>query len=83
VLKNLPDSDREVRQRHAEDVLKIPLHQLNQRPAAMTGTLYGTGAADRHVPNRLITAPILRPPEMVSTVWRDAQERVEHKRQAA
>jgi hypothetical protein len=57
VIKNLPDDDRTIRQLHAEEILRLPLHRLDHRPAGLTGTLYGQGKPDRHHPNRLITGP--------------------------
>ena len=43
VVKNLPEDDREIRRLHAEEVLRLPLFQLDQQPAGLTGTLFGSG----------------------------------------
>lgn len=59
VLQNLPEDDRTVRQLHAEEVLKVPLTELDARPAEPTGTLHGQGKPARSNPNRLITAPVI------------------------
>jgi hypothetical protein len=76
VVQNLPADDREIRRLHAEEIRRQPLYQLDHLPAALTGTLYGSGAPDRYHPNRLIDAPVLAPPAGTSTLWRDAQRRV-------
>jgi hypothetical protein len=75
VVKNLPDEEREIRRLHAEEVLRLPLHQLDHRPAGLTGTLYGSGCQERYVPNRFITAPVLSMPGETSLAWREAQLR--------
>jgi hypothetical protein len=59
VLQNLPEDDRTVRQLHAEEVLKIPLAELDARPAEPTGTRHGQDKPPRPNPNRLITAPAI------------------------
>jgi hypothetical protein len=58
-LQNLPEDDRSVRQLHAAEVLKIPLAQLDARPAEPTGTQHGRGQPVRDNPNRLITTPVI------------------------
>jgi hypothetical protein len=59
VIKNLPADDREIRRLHAEEVLKLPLHRLDQQPAAAAGMLYGQGQEERHYPNRLVTGAVV------------------------
>ena len=59
VIQNLPDSNRTVRQLHADEVLKIPLTELDLRPAAVTGQLHGQGTPERYQPNHLITSPVI------------------------
>jgi hypothetical protein len=59
VLRHLPESVRAVRQCYADEVLKIPLKELDAQPAEPVGTLHGQGAAPRANPNRLITAPVI------------------------
>ena len=59
VIKNLPEDDREIRRLHAEEVLKIPLHRLDQQPAPAAGLLFGQGEGDRQHPNRLVTSPVV------------------------
>ena len=59
VLQNLPEDERTVRQLHAEEVLKIPLAELDPRTAEPTGTRHGQGQPARANPNRLITAPVI------------------------
>jgi hypothetical protein len=80
VLKNLPASDREVRRQHAEEVLRVPLHQLDQQPAGLTGTLYGSGEPERFHPNQLITEAVFPSDAAVSSAWRDAQRRLQERR---
>jgi zinc dependent phospholipase C len=75
VVKNLGEEEREIRRLHAEEVLRLPLAQLDQRPAGLTGTLYGSGRSERFHPNRLITAPVLPSEAAVSASWREAQRR--------
>jgi Zinc dependent phospholipase C len=82
VVKNLPEEDREIRRLHAEEVLKVPLHQLDQRPAGITGALYGSGCQERYLSNDLITAPVLTTPSDTSAAWRDAQRRALDRRGA-
>ena len=72
VVKNLPEDDREVRRLHAEEVLKVPQHQLDHQPTGQTGTLYGSGAIERFHPNRLICEPVFSRGETTSSVWREA-----------
>jgi predicted flap endonuclease-1-like 5' DNA nuclease len=74
VVKNLPPDDREIRQLHAEEVLRRPLHQLDQQPTRLTGTLYGSGCEERHHRNRLLTGPPRICPHD-SAAWREAQRR--------
>jgi len=74
VVKNLTPDDREIRRLHAEEVLKRPLHQLDQQPTKLTGTLYGSGREERHLSNRLLTgSPLVSPRD--SQAWREAQFR--------
>jgi len=75
VIKNLSEDDREVRRAHAEEVRRIPLHQLDHQPTGLTGTLHGSGAVERLYPNRLITSPVFPDEAPVSAAWRDAQRR--------
>jgi len=75
VIKNLSEDDREVRRAHAEEVLRLPLHQLDHTPAGLTGALHGSGAIERLHPNRLITSPVFPTDAPVSAAWRDAQRR--------
>jgi hypothetical protein len=82
VVKNLPPSDREIRRLHAEEVLRRSLHQLDQQPAGLTGTLYGSGGDERFHANRLMTAALLPSDKPVSTAWRDAQRRLQQRRGA-
>ena len=76
VIQNLTASQRTVRQLHAEQVLKQTVLQLDQQPAALTGTLYGTGPAERHYANRLISAPAVSQSTDISPTWREAQQQV-------
>jgi hypothetical protein len=75
VIKNLSESDREVRRAHAEEVLRLPLHQLDHQPAGLTGALHGSGTIERLHPNRLIASPVFPTDAPVSAAWRDAQRR--------
>ena len=59
VVVNLPEDDRAVRRGYADEVLKIPLTELDAQPSASTGRLHGQGAAPRRNPNRFITAPVI------------------------
>ena len=52
VLKTLPADDRAVRQLHAEEVLKVPLAELDAQPIGPLGSAYGTGT-----PARIRTKP--------------------------
>lgn len=76
VIKNLPEDDREVRRLHAEEILRLPLHQLDHKPTGMTGTQYGSGAIERFHPNRLISSPVFPRDESISSAWRDAQAKL-------
>jgi hypothetical protein len=79
VVKNLPADDREIRHLHAEEVLRVSLHHLDQQPAKATGTLHGSGATARHHRNRLIATPVLLPATNQSAAWRSAHERTVQK----
>ncbi|HEX5103999.1 MAG TPA: zinc dependent phospholipase C family protein, partial [Pirellulaceae bacterium] len=59
VIKNLPEDDRDIRRLHAEEVLRTPLHRLDQQPAPLAGMLFGQGQEDRQHPNRLVMAPVV------------------------
>jgi hypothetical protein len=76
VIKNLAEDAREVRRLHAEEVLRVPLHQLDFKPAGLTGTLFGTGAIERFHPNRLSCDTIIPRDKSISTAWRNAQTKV-------
>ena len=72
VVKNLPPDDCEIRRLHAEEVLKRPLHQLDQQPTKLTGTLYGSGCEEREHSNRLLSgSPLVA--GGASAAWREAQ----------
>ena len=49
VDRTMPADDREVRRLHAEEVLKIPLADLSQRPLGPIGTHHGQGRPVRKV----------------------------------
>jgi hypothetical protein len=83
VVKNLSASQREVRRLHAEEVLRVPLFQLDQQAAGLTGTLFGSGQKSRYLANRLDATPIFPRDAAVSQVWRDAQRRLHERQQAA
>jgi hypothetical protein len=59
VQENLPEDERVVRQWYAEEILKVPLSQLESEPTPAPGQKHGTGAAERPAIDRLITAPAL------------------------
>jgi zinc dependent phospholipase C len=82
VIQNLSVSDREIRRLHAEEVLRLPLHQLDHQPAALTGTLYGSGRDEQYHPNRLMAEAIFPSERPVSAAWREAQRRVQQRRSA-
>ncbi len=83
VIKNLSEGDREVRRAHAEEVLRLPLHQLDHQPAGLTGSLHGSGAIERLHPNRLITSPVFPSDAPVSAAWREAQRRHQERMRGA
>ena len=58
VLRTLPDDDRDVRARHAAEVLKVDLKVLDRQTPQATGTKYGEGAKARDGSAR----PMLTPP---------------------
>lgn len=47
VIDALPEDERTVRKLYAQEVLKVPVRQLDAEPARTTGTQYGTGAPSR------------------------------------
>jgi hypothetical protein len=75
VIKNLSEDDRELRRAHAEEVVNLPLHQLDHQAAGLTGALHGSGAVERFHPNRPITSPVFPSDAPVSAAWREAQRR--------
>ena len=83
VIKNLAEDDREIRRAHAEEVLRLPLHRLDQQPAAVTGTLHGSGAVKRLHPNRLIASPVIPNNAPPSATWQAAQQRMKTRTQAS
>ena len=82
VVKNLPEDDREIRRLHAEEIRRLPLFQLDHQPASLTGTLYGSGAKERYHVNRLIDAPVFSSSSNTSSLWREAQRRLQDRRGA-
>lgn len=76
VVKNLTASQREVRRLHAEEVLRVPLYQLDLQAAGLTGVQFGSGNKPRYVANRLDATPIFPSERAVSELWRDAQRRL-------
>jgi hypothetical protein len=76
VIKNLSEEHREIRRFHAEEILRTPLHHLDQQPTSPTGTLNGSGPTERFHPNHLLTHSILPTDTPVSTAWREAQQRL-------
>lgn len=76
VVKNLSEEQREIRRFHAEEVLHVSLHHLDQQPTSPTGTLHGSGATERFHPNHVLTHAIIPNDAPVSTAWRDAQRRL-------
>ena len=82
VVKNLPEDDREIRRLHAEEIRRQPLFQLDHQLTSLTGTLYGSGARDRHHENRLSDSPVFGSSANTSTAWREAQRRVQERRGA-
>jgi hypothetical protein len=83
VIKNLAASQREVRRLHAEEVLRVPLFQLDQQAAGLTGTLHGSGQKPRYLANRLDATPVFPRETSVSQSWRDAQRRMHERLQSA
>jgi len=79
VIKNLSEDDREVRRAHAEEVLRLPLHQLDHQAVGLTGALHGSGAIERLHPNRLITSPVFPGDAPASAAWHDAQRRYQER----
>lgn len=47
VIDHLPEDDAEVRRVHAEEVLKVPMTELDARPARRPGALHDTNAPSR------------------------------------
>lgn len=47
VIDALPEDERLVRKLYAQEVLKVPVRQLDAQPARATGTQYGTGTPSR------------------------------------
>jgi hypothetical protein len=57
VRESLPTEQREIRRLYAEEVLRIPLEQLDGQGPAASGQEHGHGAASRYRPNRLRSGP--------------------------
>lgn len=47
VVQNLPDDEKHVRKLHAQQVLRVPLAELDARPTRPTGLKYGHGTVAR------------------------------------
>ncbi|MCA9142060.1 MAG: DUF4332 domain-containing protein [Planctomycetaceae bacterium] len=56
VDKTMPADDREVRRLHAEEVLKVPVSELEQQPLGPIGQKHGTGTATREIPRKPIAS---------------------------
>jgi hypothetical protein len=80
VVRNLPEEEREIRRLYAEEVLHVSLHELDQQPADLTGTLYGSGCGERYHANHLITTPVYPRDGEISKAWREAQQRWQQRR---
>ena len=76
VIKNISAEHREIRRLHAEEILRVSLHHLDQQPAGPTGTLHGSGPPERFHPNRLLTDAIIPSDVPTSSAWREAQQRL-------
>lgn len=61
VIKSLPKDDREVRALHAEEVLKVPLDELDKQTPRAAGTQHGQGEPPRPRSGKLMTK-VVPPP---------------------
>jgi hypothetical protein len=59
VIDTLSPDDAAVRKAHAEEVLKVPLSQLNDQPIRKPGQRHGQGAAQRDRSHRSVLAPVI------------------------
>jgi hypothetical protein len=59
VIETLSPDDAEVRKAHAEEVLRIPLSQLDSQPIRKPGERFGQGVAIRERSARSVTVPVI------------------------
>lgn len=74
VVANLIPEVREIRRLHAEQVLRVPLYELDRRPLAPIGCLHGSGAAPRWHPSRLLTRRLPQVAPHPSPLWQEASQ---------
>lgn len=72
VVANLSPEVREIRKLYAEQVLRISLYELDQRPLRPTGTLHNSGFAPHGVSNRLLTRRLPQVSTELSPAWKAA-----------
>lgn len=60
VIDALPEDERLVRKLYAQEVLKVPVRQLDAEPARAAGTQYGTGAPSRSAAATPVTSPVFQ-----------------------
>jgi hypothetical protein len=55
-VDSLPEDEKVVRKLHAQEVLRIPMRELDAEPAGPTGSLFGTGTPSRGVTAKTVHA---------------------------
>ncbi|MES2791706.1 MAG: DUF4332 domain-containing protein, partial [Planctomycetota bacterium] len=71
VIDALPEDERLVRKLYAQEVLKVPVRQLDAQPAKATGTQYGSGAPSRGETVKAVSAATFQRTTVSAPHWID------------
>ncbi len=72
VIDALPEDERLVRKLYAQEVLKVPVRQLDAQPAKATGTQYGTGTPSRGETTKAVSPATYQRTMVSAPHWGDA-----------
>ncbi|MDB5337433.1 MAG: hypothetical protein JWN70_3052 [Planctomycetaceae bacterium] len=72
VIDALPEDERLVRKLYAQEVLKVPVRQLDAQPAKATGTQYGTGTPSRGETTKAVSPATYQRTVVSAPHWVDA-----------
>jgi predicted flap endonuclease-1-like 5' DNA nuclease len=74
VLKTLPEDDKTIRALHAEEVLKVPLSELDKQQPGKAGTKHGEGETARERPQKPVTKTVQPQPKRDGETAKDSKQ---------